>query len=73
MLKARNNTFCITIWDLYSTYFVAFEICFGVIYIYIYTFDVVLQTRIYNEEADACGPLYLTVGDGGNREGLALR
>ncbi|XP_073003800.1 purple acid phosphatase 22-like [Typha latifolia] len=29
-------------------------------------------TRIYNNEADPCGPVYITIGDGGNREGLAL-
>ncbi|TKY53080.1 Purple acid phosphatase 22 [Spatholobus suberectus] len=29
--------------------------------------------RIYDNKADSCGPLYVTIGDGGNREGLALR
>ncbi|KAK7396673.1 hypothetical protein VNO78_17830 [Psophocarpus tetragonolobus] len=29
-------------------------------------------TRIYNNKADSCGPMYVTIGDGGNREGLAL-
>ncbi|PKI32109.1 hypothetical protein CRG98_047500 [Punica granatum] len=29
-------------------------------------------TRIYDNNANACGPVYVTVGDGGNREGLAL-
>lgn len=29
-------------------------------------------TRVYNNEADPCGPVYITIGDGGNREGLAL-
>ncbi|KAF3441683.1 hypothetical protein FNV43_RR15598 [Rhamnella rubrinervis] len=29
-------------------------------------------TRIFNNEADPCGPVYVTIGDGGNREGLAL-
>jgi acid phosphatase type 7 len=28
--------------------------------------------RIYNNKADPCGPVYITIGDGGNREGLAL-
>ncbi|WCJ34329.1 purple acid phosphatase 22 [Euphorbia peplus] len=28
-------------------------------------------TRIYNNKADPCGPAYITIGDGGNREGLA--
>ncbi|KAJ4764809.1 Purple acid phosphatase [Rhynchospora pubera] len=28
--------------------------------------------RIYNNKADQCGPMYITIGDGGNREGLAL-
>ncbi|KAK7337223.1 hypothetical protein VNO77_17786 [Canavalia gladiata] len=30
-------------------------------------------TRIYNNKADSCGPMYVTIGDGGNREGLALQ
>lgn len=30
-------------------------------------------TRIYNNDADPCGPVYITIGDGGNREGLALK
>ncbi|CAN6339666.1 unnamed protein product [Urochloa humidicola] len=30
-------------------------------------------TRIYDNEADSRGPMYITIGDGGNREGLALR
>ncbi|KAF3794766.1 Purple acid phosphatase 22 [Nymphaea thermarum] len=29
-------------------------------------------TRIYDNKADPCGPIYVTIGDGGNREGLAL-
>ncbi|KAL6141780.1 hypothetical protein ACLB2K_060067 [Fragaria x ananassa] len=29
-------------------------------------------TRVYNNKADPCGPIYITIGDGGNREGLAL-
>ncbi|XP_030453745.1 purple acid phosphatase 22-like [Syzygium oleosum] len=29
-------------------------------------------TRIYDNEADTCGPVYVTIGDGGNREGLAM-
>ncbi|KAK7244923.1 hypothetical protein RIF29_39752 [Crotalaria pallida] len=29
-------------------------------------------TRIYDNKANSCGPLYVTIGDGGNREGLAL-
>ncbi|CAH8268416.1 unnamed protein product [Arabidopsis lyrata] len=28
--------------------------------------------RVYNNKADPCGPIYITIGDGGNREGLAL-
>ncbi|CAN1772059.1 Purple acid phosphatase 22 [Linum perenne] len=28
-------------------------------------------TRVYNNKADSCGPVYITIGDGGNREGLA--
>ncbi|KAJ4705188.1 Purple acid phosphatase [Melia azedarach] len=30
-------------------------------------------TRIYDKEADLCGPIYITIGDGGNREGLASK
>ncbi|XP_028782361.1 purple acid phosphatase 22-like [Neltuma alba] len=30
-------------------------------------------TRIYDNKADSCGPMYVTIGDGGNREGLALK
>lgn len=30
------------------------------------------QTRVFDNRADPCGPIYLTIGDGGNREGLAL-
>ncbi|KAL4339053.1 hypothetical protein AHAS_Ahas12G0271700 [Arachis hypogaea] len=29
-------------------------------------------TRVYDNNADPCGPMYVTIGDGGNREGLAL-
>ncbi|GAB4833397.1 Purple acid phosphatase 22 [Ancistrocladus abbreviatus] len=29
-------------------------------------------TRVYNSKADPCGPVYITIGDGGNREGLAM-
>ncbi|XP_050381858.1 purple acid phosphatase 22-like [Argentina anserina] len=29
-------------------------------------------TRVYKNKADPCGPIYVTIGDGGNREGLAL-
>ncbi|CDP15399.1 unnamed protein product [Coffea canephora] len=29
-------------------------------------------TRVFDNTADPCGPVYITVGDGGNREGLAL-
>jgi hypothetical protein len=31
------------------------------------------QTRVYDNEANPCGPVYITIGDGGNREGLALK
>lgn len=31
------------------------------------------QTRVYNEKADRCGPVHITIGDGGNREGLASK
>ncbi|XP_027073091.1 purple acid phosphatase 22 [Coffea arabica] len=30
-------------------------------------------TRVFDNTADPCGPVYITVGDGGNREGLALK
>ncbi|XVF55691.1 hypothetical protein PTKIN_Ptkin06aG0057200 [Pterospermum kingtungense] len=30
-------------------------------------------TRVYNEKADHCGPVHITIGDGGNREGLATK
>ncbi|XVF55692.1 hypothetical protein PTKIN_Ptkin06aG0057300 [Pterospermum kingtungense] len=30
-------------------------------------------TRVYNVKADKCGPVYITIGDGGNREGLATK
>ncbi|KAK4432550.1 Purple acid phosphatase 22 [Sesamum alatum] len=30
-------------------------------------------TRIYDGKADHCGPVHVTIGDGGNREGLATR
>lgn len=29
-------------------------------------------TRVYDNKADRCGPIYVTIGDGGNREGLAM-
>ncbi|CAL5389278.1 unnamed protein product [Camellia sinensis] len=29
-------------------------------------------TRVYNKKADPCGPVHVTIGDGGNREGLAF-
>lgn len=30
-------------------------------------------TRVFDNTVDPCGPVYITVGDGGNREGLALK
>ncbi|KAG4959655.1 hypothetical protein JHK82_036372 [Glycine max] len=30
-------------------------------------------TRIFDNKTDSCGPLYVTIGDGGNREGLTLK
>lgn len=30
-------------------------------------------TRVYNNAENQCGPVYVTIGDGGNREGLALK
>ncbi|KAF8397838.1 hypothetical protein HHK36_016763 [Tetracentron sinense] len=29
-------------------------------------------TRVFDNKANSCGPVYVTIGDGGNREGLAL-
>nr|XP_043611444.1 probable purple acid phosphatase 20 [Erigeron canadensis] len=29
--------------------------------------------RVYSEHNDNCGPVYITIGDGGNREGLASK
>ncbi|KAL3628303.1 putative purple acid phosphatase 20 [Castilleja foliolosa] len=29
--------------------------------------------RVYKDQADECGPMHITIGDGGNREGLASR
>lgn len=29
--------------------------------------------RVYNNSADGCGPVHITIGDGGNREGLASK
>lgn len=29
-------------------------------------------TRVFDNKADPCGPIYVTIGDGGNREGLAM-
>lgn len=31
------------------------------------------QERVYNDGLDPCGAVHITVGDGGNREGLAER
>nr|DAD30549.1 TPA_asm: hypothetical protein HUJ06_009400 [Nelumbo nucifera] len=31
-----------------------------------------VATRVYNNKAEQCGPVQVTIGDGGNREGLAL-
>lgn len=31
------------------------------------------QKRVYNGKSDPCGPIHITIGDGGNREGLATR
>ncbi|KAF5197484.1 Purple acid phosphatase, partial [Thalictrum thalictroides] len=28
-------------------------------------------TNVYDDRADDCGPVHITIGDGGNREGLA--
>ncbi|KAI3687767.1 hypothetical protein L1987_81470 [Smallanthus sonchifolius] len=30
-------------------------------------------THVYKQDADKCGPVHITIGDGGNREGLATK
>ncbi|XP_028782385.1 probable purple acid phosphatase 20 [Neltuma alba] len=30
-------------------------------------------TRVYRDKANSCGPVHITIGDGGNREGLATK
>lgn len=30
------------------------------------------SNRVYNYTLDPCGPVYITVGDGGNREKMAI-
>ncbi|KAE9590850.1 putative Acid phosphatase [Lupinus albus] len=30
-------------------------------------------TRVYKGKGNKCGPIYITIGDGGNREGLATK
>ncbi|KAK7378784.1 hypothetical protein VNO80_04231 [Phaseolus coccineus] len=30
-------------------------------------------TRVYKDKANSCGPVHITIGDGGNREGLATK
>jgi hypothetical protein len=32
-----------------------------------------LQDRVFEDKANPCGPIYIVVGDGGNREGLASK
>ncbi|CAN1277281.1 Probable purple acid phosphatase 20 [Linum perenne] len=34
-------------------------------------YDARVDGRVYKDNADDCGPIYITIGDGGNREGLA--
>ncbi len=38
-----------------------------------YVFGGWLQTRVYSMKRDPCGIIHITIGDGGNREGLAHR
>lgn len=33
----------------------------------------VRQKRVNNGKSDPCGPVHITIGDGGNREGLARK
>ncbi|CAK8577824.1 unnamed protein product [Lathyrus sativus] len=30
-------------------------------------------TRVYKDKSDNCGPVHITIGDGGNREGQATK
>lgn len=41
-------------------------------FLFINIFGMAWQTRVYDNKADRCGPIYVTIGDGGNREGLAM-
>lgn len=31
------------------------------------------QNRVYNGKPDPCGAIHITIGDGGNKEGLARK
>lgn len=31
------------------------------------------SNRVYNYTLDSCGPVYVTIGDGGNREKMAIK
>lgn len=44
----------------------------------VFVFDLVLwlsvhQKCVYNGKSDPCGAVHITIGDGGNKEGLAHR
>lgn len=38
-----------------------------------YSFSLHNQKQVYKDKNDQCGPIHITIGDGGNREGLATR
>lgn len=44
---------------------------FNLVHFPIVLINCLSQTRVYNGKADNCGPVHITIGDGGNREGLA--
>lgn len=37
----------------------------------LFTLDIFKQKRVFNGRPDPCGAVHITIGDGGNREGLA--
>eukprot|EP01018_Ginkgo_biloba_P012847 Gb_30479 [translate_table: standard] len=36
-----------------------------------YNTNTAIKTRVYKNKVEPCGPIHITIGDGGNREGLA--
>lgn len=57
--NARYGSF---FFSLYSTFWVSAEL-----------FDCKKQKRVFNGKSDPCGSVHITIGDGGNREGLASK